>query len=75
MFLIRCNFNNVHTSTQSFFELRNGQWGNCAHYASQLDFEDHDYGQCLTTYVTFCDEKIPHQTSSSILWTLIIFHL
>ena len=25
MFLIRCNFNNVYTSTQSFFELRNGQ--------------------------------------------------
>ena len=25
IFLIRCNFNNVHTSTQSFFELRNGQ--------------------------------------------------
>ena len=25
-FLIRCNFNNVYTSTQSFFELRNGQF-------------------------------------------------
>ena len=25
MFLIRCNFNNVHNSIQSFFELRNGQ--------------------------------------------------
>ena len=24
-FLIRCNFNNVYTSTQSFFEFRNGQ--------------------------------------------------
>ena len=25
MFLIRCNFNNVYTSTQSFFEFQNGQ--------------------------------------------------
>ena len=25
MSLIRCNFNNVYTSTQSFFEFRNGQ--------------------------------------------------
>ena len=24
-FLIRCNFNNVYTSTQSFLEFRNGQ--------------------------------------------------
>ena len=27
-FLIRCDFNNVHTSTQSFFELQNGQYLN-----------------------------------------------
>ena len=27
IFLIRCNFNNMYTSTQSFFEFWNGQLG------------------------------------------------